>query len=222
MVANGDAAITILFKDPLSERLSRQIHWLGKFCAQKLAERVTDIIPAYQSLTLCYCPCQRTQEHIQQVLQAVLADELPEDGHESRLITVPVCYDRDYGPDLASLAKDCGMTTEQVIALHSNADYLLHMLGFSPGFLYLGGLSSKLACARKPVPSARVAAGSVGIGGNQTGIYPQASPGGWHIIGRTPIALFNPHSSSPCVAQPLDKVRFKPITVQEFNALYEA
>ena len=222
IVANGDAAVSILFTAPVSEKLSRQIQWLAKFLATELAEVITDIIPAYQSLTLCYAPTKGNQKQMLDVLATVFKNDIPQDDYESQLITIPVCYDSVYAPDMEALATAKGLSRQEVIELHSNTDYLLHMLGFSPGFLYLGGLNPLLVYPRKAIPTARVPAGSVGIGGNQTGIYPQETPGGWHIIGRTPISLFNANWASPCVAQPLDKVRFKSIDSREFLALNEA
>jgi KipI family sensor histidine kinase inhibitor len=217
LVPNGDAGLSIVFNAPQSEQLSRKIHHLAKYCLQELSEFVTDIIPAYQSLTLCYPPHIKVLRQIEQRLRAIMHQELSQDDYESQIITIPVCYEPDYAPDLVNLAQFCGLSTEQVITLHSEQNYLVYMLGFSPGFLYLGGLNSKLTCPRKVVPSARVPKGSVGIGGGQTGIYSQATPGGWHIIGRTPISLFNPNLVSPCIAQPLDRVRFKPISRDEFS-----
>jgi KipI family sensor histidine kinase inhibitor len=222
IVANGDAAVSILLTAPVSEKLSRQIQWLARFLSTELAEVITDIIPAYQSLTLCYVPTAGNHQQMLDVLATVFKNDIPQDEYESQLITIPVCYDKIYAPDMDALATAKGLSRQEVIELHSNTDYLLHMLGFSPGFLYLGGLNPLLVYPRKAIPSARVPAGSVGIGGNQTGIYPQETPGGWHIIGRTPISLFNPNLASPCVAQPLDKVRFKPINSSEFLALSEA
>jgi KipI family sensor histidine kinase inhibitor len=222
IVANGDAAVSILLTAPVSEKLSRQIQWLARFLSTELAEVITDIIPAYQSLTLCYVPTAGNHQQMLDVLATVFKNDIPQDEYESQLITIPVCYDKIYAPDMDALATAKGLSRQEVIELHSNTDYLLHMLGFSPGFLYLGGLNPLLVYPRKAIPSARVPAGSVGIGGNQTGIYPQETPGGWHIIGRTPISLFNPNLASPCVAQPLDKVRFKSIDSREFLALNEA
>lgn len=219
IVANGDAGLSVVFTAQVSEKLTRHIQVLSRLCAKEFAGLVTDIIPAYQSLTLCYLPFAAHQQQIMEKLQRILRHDLPEQDLNSQLITIPVCYEQAYAPDLISLAQACDLSVEQVIALHSNTDYLLHMLGFSPGFLYLGGLDPRLSCPRKTTPSARVPAGSVGIGGNQTGIYPQQTPGGWHIIGRTPITLFNPNLPSPCVAQPLDKIRFTAISAADFEAI---
>ena len=221
LVANGDAGLTLLFDAPVSEQLSRQILWLSKHCQSQFAEFLIDVIPAYQSLTLLYRPKVNTYQMLQEALQHILLKPIPQDDYQSQNISIPVCYQGEYAPDLQAVAKTCGLTTQEVIALHFAPEYLVHMLGFSPGFLYLGGLAQALICPRKSIPATSVPAGSVGIGGKQTGIYPQASPGGWHIIGRTPLKLFAPHKTYPCIAQPLDKIIFEPISPQDFVRLSE-
>jgi KipI family sensor histidine kinase inhibitor len=127
-----------------------------------------------------------------------------------RRIEIPVVYGGEAGPDLDAVARQNDLTPAQVVALHSSAEYIVYFLGFQPGFAYLGGLPDILATPRRAEPRLQVAAGSVGIGGSQTGIYPLATPGGWQIIGRTPLSLFNPGKSSPTLLLPGDSVRFVP------------
>ncbi|KXI27116.1 5-oxoprolinase subunit PxpB [Paraglaciecola hydrolytica] len=219
IVANGDAGLTVLFAEPISEPLSRQILWLSKACKRQFAEQLIDVIPAYQSLTLLYHPSANNYQMLQEALQLILQQPVPQDDYQAKNIHIPVCYQGEYAPDLSSVAESCGLSSQEVIALHFAPEYLVHMLGFSPGFLYLGGMAKALRCARKAIPATSVPAGSVGIGGNQTGIYPQASPGGWHIIGRTPLTLFDPNRAQPCIANPLDKIIFEPISPQDFVRL---
>ncbi len=132
---------------------------------------------------------------------------------------IPVCYDKQLAMDLAPLADALKLTIQELVELHSSATYRVYFIGFLPGFLYLNGLPKKLEYARKNQPSARVEAGSIAIGGKQTGIYPSASPGGWHIIGRTPYPLFRPKMEHPCFAQAGDLIQFKSISLEEFNEL---
>ncbi|MRT54834.1 5-oxoprolinase subunit PxpB [Enterobacteriaceae bacterium RIT693] len=127
-----------------------------------------------------------------------------------RRIEIPVVYGGEAGPDLDAVARQNDLTPAQVVALHSSAEYIVYFLGFQPGFAYLGGLPETLTTPRRAEPRLQVAAGSVGIGGSQTGIYPLATPGGWQIIGRTPLSLFNPGKSSPTLLLPGDSVRFVP------------
>lgn len=221
LLNNGDAGFTILFDAAVSEALSRQILWLSKYYRQTLAELLVDVIPAYQSLTLLYRPSADNYRVVEQAIQQVLQQPIAQDDYQAKTITIPVCYQGEYAPDLQFVATSCGLSTQEVIALHFAPQYLVHMLGFSPGFLYLGGMAKALSCPRKTIPATSVPAGSVGIGGNQTGVYPQASPGGWHIIGRTPLKLFAPNRTYPCIAQPLDKIIFEAISPQEFVRLSE-
>ena len=137
---------------------------------------------------------------------------------EGRLVTIPVCYGGDFGPDLPFVAKHTGLTEAEVIALHTGREYRIYMLGFLPGFPYLGGLDERLFTPRLNTPRTAIPAGAVGIGGEQTGIYPIASPGGWQLIGRTPRKLFDPESGAlPYTAG--DRIKFEPITAAEFAAL---
>jgi len=134
------------------------------------------------------------------------------------VVEIPVCYGGEYGPDLAVVAAHTGLTPEEVIQLHSAAEYRVHAIGFSPGFPYLGGLPPRLNTPRRATPRPSVPAGSVGIGSAQTGVYPVASPGGWNLIGRTPRALFRLHKSPPALLLIGDRVKFRPITPGEFAA----
>lgn len=135
---------------------------------------------------------------------------------QARAVTIPVCYGGEFGPDLEYVASVHALTPDEVIAIHTAGEYLVHMLGFAPGFPYLGGLSARIATPRRATPRLRVEAGTVGIGGEQTGIYPLATPGGWQCIGRTPIALFRPDDNPPSLLTAGDRVRFTPISIQEY------
>ena len=139
-------------------------------------------------------------------------------NYTPKLIVIPVCYEEEFAPDLHHVATHCKLSKDALIEAHTRETYLVHMLGFLPGFLYLGGLNPHLYCPRKTTPATNINPGSVAIGGNQTGIYPVASPGGWHIIGRTPIALFCPEAKQPFIASALDKVNFVAISRAEYQA----
>ena len=136
---------------------------------------------------------------------------------EPRLLEVPVCYSEDLGPDLAAVAQHCALSPNEVVRKHAGGRYRVRCLGFTPGFPFLAGLPAKLATPRRASPRTVVPAGSVGIGGNQTGIYPLPSPGGWNIIGRTPLRLFDLEREPPALLRPGDQVRFVSITREEFE-----
>lgn len=139
----------------------------------------------------------------------------------SRIWEIPVCYDLEYGKDLGSLAIEHRLRVNEVIQLHSSVTYRLHFFGFLPGFMYLNGLPVQLHTPRKSVPDRTVDAGSIAIGGTQTGIYPKESPGGWHIIGRSPISMFDPKKKPPVWAVPGDQIKFVPIDSEEMEKLLE-
>jgi inhibitor of KinA len=184
---------------------------------------IVDIVPAYSSLLVtCQTEIQRLtlQDVIAQPADCSdLVQNLNEQSSDKppHLIEIPVCYDPCLGPDLESLAATKSLTIEALITLHAQPEYLVCMLGFVPGFMYLSGLNERLLAPRREKPRTNVAAGSVAIGANQTGIYPFDMPGGWHIIGRTPIKLNDIDSMQFGVARPMDKIKFVPISLAEFN-----
>jgi len=222
IIGNGDSAITILFNDDISEKLTKKVIGVSELIRKNLNELLIDIIPAYQSLTISFNGEVISFDKLIRDIELILSLPLLQEDYQSKVIDIPVCYEDEFSPDLESLAYYCKQTTEEVITLHTQPTYLVHMLGFLPGFLYLGGLSNSIACPRKKTPAISIPAGSVAIGGNQTGIYPVSSPGGWHIIGRTPLDLFNLESISPFIAKPLDKVRFTAISRAEFFAIRQS
>lgn len=140
---------------------------------------------------------------------------------KSVLWEIPVCYDDHFGIDLNQFSQEKKLLKEEIIQLHSKTIYTLYFIGFLPGFIYLGGLDSRLHLERKKTPNLNIKKGSVAIGGQQTGIYPQDSPGGWHVIGKTPIALFNAYQNPPCFFKAGDKVQFKPVAKDEFEVIAE-
>jgi inhibitor of KinA len=173
-------------------------------------------------LLLTYDPTcagpDETSEMVRSLIQEKDAVTLP----EPRTVDIPVCYEGEMAPDLGDVSAQTGRTVEEVIRLHSGTEYLVYFLGFSPGFPYLGDLPRELASPRLKTPRLRVPAGSVAIGGSQTGIYPVDSPGGWRLIGRTPLPLFSPEKDPPTLLRMGDRVRFVPITSEDFHALRNA
>jgi len=166
--------------------------------------------PAYSSVLVDFDPRLRERAEIEALLRE-LASEDGGDGAIERTVEIPVIYGGEYGADLEDVARHTGLPAERVVELHASAEYLVYFLGFSPGFPYLGGLPAELATPRLPAPRKLVPAGSVAIGGSQTGIYPVDSPGGWRIIGRTPLRLFDAEASPPALLAMGDRVRFVPI-----------
>jgi KipI family sensor histidine kinase inhibitor len=194
----------------------RRLLWLLEV---EPVEGVRNLHPAYCSLLVKFDVLKLRHEEVEGILRGYLArlDEvkLP----EPRVVEVPVCYGGEFGPDLADVAALRGMTAAQVIEVHSSTEYLVYFLGFVPGFAYLGELPKELVTPRLASPRRRVAAGSVGIAGNQTGVYPFATPGGWRLLGRTPMKIFRADRKELSLLTIGDRVRFTPIDAERFTAL---
>lgn len=178
---------------------------------QTQIEAIENLHPAYRSILIDFDPIKVNPTELQGEVRSLLAEFVSEKTSEGRLIEVPVEYGGENGPDLSEVARHAGLSEDEVIRLHSEATYVVAFLGFAPGFPYFVGLPSSLACPRKKTPRLRVPAGSVAIGGEQAGIYPAESAGGWQIIGRTPLVLFDPEKESPALFAPGDRVVFLPV-----------
>jgi inhibitor of KinA len=179
---------------------------------------VRNLHPAYCSLLIKFDGLRLAHDELEAALRQYLGRLAEVNLPEPRLVEIPVCYGGEFGPDLAEVCALRGITPEQVIERHSSATYLVYFLGFVPGFAYLGGLPDELVTPRLAAPRRRVPAGSVGIAGNQTGVYPFATPGGWRLLGRTPVAMFRADRGELSLLSIGDRVRFVPISREEFAA----
>ncbi len=221
----GDSAVVLAFVGPVDSAMAARVHALAREIERHAPAGTLDVVPAFVSVTVFYevarivsfeAFCAALQQLAARADAALVSDQVPQRE-------IPVCYGGEHGPDLQSVAEQHGLSPGEVIALHSSAEYLVHAIGFVPGFPYLGGLPTRLATPRRATPRAKVPAGSVGIGGAQTGIYPLATPGGWNLIGRTPLALFDPRrEAEPTQLQAGDRVKFVPIEAREFAELHAA
>ena len=226
----GDAALLISFGNTIDPLLNRYVHQVCAALQQRQLLGVTDIIPAFASVTVLYDPlCFRYKKQLHQTffdwivaeVEAVFHAPLPENAAESTLITIPVCYDSTLGNDLELVQQQTGRSPTNIAEIHAGKRYQVYMLGFLPGFAYLGEVDERIAIGRKSVP-VPVKAGAVAIAGQQTGIYPAASPGGWHVIGYTPLMLFNPEKDPPVLLQPGNEVQFVAIPLDEYILMKEA
>lgn len=229
LYAMGDRALVAEFGRSLSAGVNVRVRAAAEHLLAHRLPGVTDVVPAFAALTVHFDPLQvaahfRTNapvEAMREALQHALAKAPDLPKHKSRLVEIPVCYGGEFGEDLGSVAQRSDLTEQEVIQVHTAPEYLVYTLGFLPGFAYLGGLDRRLATPRLDTPRKRVPAGSVGIGGDQTGVYPFETPGGWNLIGRTPMVLFRFEEESPAVTEPGDRVRFVAIGAREFQALRE-
>ncbi|NJE02651.1 5-oxoprolinase subunit PxpB [Thermococcus sp. MV11] len=213
----GDSALLISFGEVINEGINDRVHALARAIEKAGFEWLVEVVPAYSSLAVIYDPTLIDFEGVKRAVEGV---EASAESFEGELVEIPVVYGGEYGPDLEFVAKHSGLSVDDVIEIHSKPVYRVYFLGFLPGFAYLGGMDERIAVPRLEKPRLRVPAGSVGIAGKQTGIYPLESPGGWRLIGRTPLRLFNPEKEPPTLFKPGDRVKFVPIDEGEFLRLY--
>lgn len=227
--ALGDQAITIEWATSISEEANNQVMHSFEFLQLHPIEGVTDLIPAYSSLTLLYDPSiirklamgKSPFEWLKKKL-AVLELAPSAVTNKNEPLIVPVCYDPSLAPDLLEATQLTGCTIEEMIALHTNEIYKVYMLGFLPGFAYMASVPKKIQMPRKANPRKAVNAGSVGIAGEQTGIYPLEAPGGWQLIGQTPLKIFDITKEEPCLFKPGDRVKFEAISLEQFHQFNSA
>jgi inhibitor of KinA len=216
----GDNAIQLYVNMDLSPKLNNVIYSITQLITEASLNDVIEIVPAYNTVTIYYSPTSKTYGVLERELKHILEKRTIKGTDVKRNIyTIPVCYDPPYGEDLEFVSRQLHMTKHELITEHTSPMYLIYLIGFLPGFPYLGGLSSNLVIPRKDTPRSSVSAGSVGIGGEQTGIYPIESPGGWNIIGRTPVSLFNPLDDNPFLLKPGHYIKFEAISANEFEEI---
>jgi inhibitor of KinA len=217
LLAVGEQALCVEFGTSIDERTNARVHALAHAITHQPAMEVIEVVPSYRSLLVVFDPLQTPRERLVRQITALIAQPSPlDDERAARCVVIPVCYGGELGPDLGFVAGHNGLCEQDVVEAHAAPAYRVYMLGFTPGFPYLGGMSPRIAAPRLPQPRARVAAGSVGIAGEQTGVYPVASPGGWRLIGRTPLRLFDPGSAQPFLLSAGDHLRFAPIGPDEY------
>ncbi|MBL4768259.1 MAG: 5-oxoprolinase subunit PxpB [Rhodobacteraceae bacterium] len=214
----GDSAYVVEFGDTVDLRVNRIVLKFSSALANLGLDGLLEAIPTYRSLLVQFDPLILSGNEIVAVLRATL-ETLVSKGPQirSRLWQVPTCYDPEFGVDLEFVADTLGLSVNQVVSRHSNADYSVFMIGFAPGYAYLGGLPPELSLPRRLNPRSRVEAGSIAIGGVQACILSNAAPSGWHILGRTPLQAFQPERMPPCLFEPGDRVKYVPITRDEYD-----
>jgi KipI family sensor histidine kinase inhibitor len=217
----GDRGLLAEYGDTIDPGVNDKVRSMAMVLNANLPEGVREITPTYRSLLINYDPAVTTPRVLKASLKSMEAQlgeiEIPPPA----VVEIPVCYGGEHGPDLEFVAASHELTVEEVIELHTQPDYRIYMVGFTPGFPFLGGLSEKLHTPRLETPRTRVPQGSVGIANAQTGIYPIASPGGWQLIGRTPLRLFAPERPNPFLYQAGDYLRFTPISEQDYQRLLD-
>lgn len=226
--ACGESVLTVQLTNAVSPEAHREVMALATYLHDEAFPFVQDVIPAYTGVSVVIDTIVFLQLHPEQMPQQWLEAQLrnwtwsADSTAASSIKKIPVCYHESLAPDLAALAAAKSVSVEHVVQLHTENIYHVYMIGFMPGFPYMGNVVEAIQMPRLDVPRKKVAAGSVGIAGQQTGIYPQDSPGGWNIIGRTPYRLFDPVQEQPCLLQAGDRVQFYAIDADEFALLSKA
>jgi inhibitor of KinA len=219
----GDhAAIIDLAKDPSPEVLNH-IRMVSSALDAAAPEWMIEYVPAFTTISIFYLPNKLPRveaaspyDMVCLYLHSLLKNIKAGFPSPPRVVEIPVCYGGNYGPDLPFVAEYNGISEDEVVTIHSNGDYLVYMLGFAPGFPYIGGMQKAISAPRKDTPRLEIPERSVGIAGRQTGIYSIKTPGGWQLIGRTPLDLFSPENNPPTLLQAGDKIRFKAISHDEY------
>lgn len=215
----GERGVVLEYGTSIHPSIQKKIQLVSSFFEKNQPAWMIEFIPAFTTITILYDPMRLTYNEACAVIKSCISTIDHSGPSEPRMIDIPVCYGGQMGPDIENVAKYNGLTTDEVIQIHSSGDYLVYMIGFSPGFPYIGGLSEKIATPRKESPRSKIPARSVGIAGLQTGIYPIETPGGWQLIGRTPTELFLPSRKEPSLLRAGDRIRFIPITIEEYKEL---
>jgi inhibitor of KinA len=225
----GDCAVVIALGSTIDEATHRRVRAVCARLESHPPVGMIEYVPAFASVTVYYDPARVAPLGIRNAsppharfaasLEATLDHLEDEEASATRMVEIPVCYGGDLGPDLDDVAQRSGLSSDEVVRLHSGGDYRVYMIGFMAGFAYLGGLPERIATPRRSTPRERVPASSVGIGGSQTGVYPIVSPGGWNIIGRTPLRMFDPDRDPPTLLQMGDHVRFRAISLDAFREM---
>ncbi len=215
----SDTAYSVEFGDEISDALRRRVAAMVSRLDALGHPAIVEVVPSYRAVMVEYDPFLMDYAHMAEMLTNLAQKAGAQPVESGREVELPVCYGGSFGPDLETVATHNGLDAEEVIEIHSAGIYPVYMMGFSPGFPYLGGMDKRIATPRLSTPRTGIPAGSVGIAGSQTGVYPLASPGGWQLIGRTPLKLFDPTAPQPFLLAVGDVVRFVPITEEEYHRM---
>jgi len=220
----GEQGIVIEFGNTICADTNARVHKIAKILVDTMGSNILEVVPTYRSLLVYFDPLKMTRQQLVKHIENVIANQQSDklEGLQGKVVYIPVCYDDEFGPDLQFVAQHNGLSVEEVIQIHTSTPYLVYMLGFTPGFPYLGGLSERIATPRLEKPRTRIHAGSVGIAGSQTGFYPIDSPGGWRLIGRTPVQAFQPKAVQPFLLDAGVYLQFQAVTRQEYDEIKEA
>ena len=215
----GDSALVAEFGNAISPAINARIRAFNIALEQAKLPGILELLPTYRSVMIQYDPMVIGTDALKAKLSAIAKNLDSIAIPPASVVELPVLYGGEMGPDLAFVAEHAGITPDEVIKLHTEPEYLIYMLGFTPGFTYLGGMDESIATPRLKQPRVKIPAGSVGIAGSQTGVYPIDSPGGWQLIGRTPVRMYDPNRAEPILPKAGEYIKFYAITQEEFDEI---
>ncbi|MBF8982549.1 5-oxoprolinase subunit PxpB [Lutibacter sp. B2] len=221
-LTSGEKALVIEFGDEIAEKTNGKVRAMMIAIEKKDIIGIVEMTPTYRSLMVHYNPLEIDYKSLLSKLKTVEGELDHIDIPLPKVIEIPTLYGSDYGADIENVANHNGLSIEDVIKIHTSKEYLIYMLGFTPGFPYLGGMDERIATPRLQTPRTKISGGSVGIAGSQTGVYPIDSPGGWQLIGKTPLKLYDAHTDTPILLQAGNYIKFVPISEEEYIKIEEA
>lgn len=215
----GDSHLVVEFGQTINLEDNLQVHALARHLTQLAPTGLREVVPTYRSLLISFDPLMLEHQALQQLCQAFLANSAGLKETRREIIEIPTLYGGEYGMDLASLAEEVGLSEQEVIDIHTSKEYPIYMIGFMPGYPYAGGLSRRIAVPRHKTPRTKVPAGSVAVAEQQTGVYPISSPGGWRLIGHTPIKLYTPERMPPTLLRAGQYMKFVAVDLEKYNGI---
>jgi len=220
MLNAGEQGLVVEFGNAINFDINVRVHQTANLLRIQMAEELVEVVPTYRSLLIYFDPLRiKRLALVKRIEEMLLTMEASTESMEAKVVYIPVCYGGEFGPDLDFVARHNGLSVNEVVKIHTSTPYLVYMIGFTPGFPYLGGMSERIATPRLEKPRTKIPAGSVGIAGSQTGLYPIESPGGWRLIGCTPIKAFNVEIENPFLFDAGNYLQFVSVTSEEYYAI---